>query len=195
MTVWLVCNSIAILLLAAVLFLTLRQVGFMLTQLGPVGARTSDDQAPRLGENIGYQIAALDSALRKPIRPILYLLLTHSCAACKTVRAAAGELARHWSNSVDIVVIYDSPRGSGDPISRTLIREGLVEYTASFREQLGVRLVPFGIRTDQNGTVIGRGLVNDVSHVESLLELQSTQDPQAGIIRKDDSPTIQVASA
>ena len=47
------------------LFLTIRQVGILLNQVGPVGARGST-QGPRIGENITPHVSSLSSVAGAP---------------------------------------------------------------------------------------------------------------------------------
>jgi hypothetical protein len=40
----------------------------------------------------------------------------------------------------------------------------------NMRERVGATFVPFAVATDRNGLVTGKGLVNEIAHLESLLE-------------------------
>lgn len=40
-----------------------------------------------------------------------------------------------------------------------------------FRTEAGVQSVPYGVCINEEGKVVGKGLVNNISHIESLLEI------------------------
>ena len=167
MIIWLAINSVLILVLTVALFLVTRQVGILLNQVGPVGARQST-QGPRVGENITPHVAALEVSAGAPRVPSLYVFGSESCAVCASVRKGAETLARYWSKRAAIRLVYDdSPRRPTEsPVA------GLsLWYDGRLRTRLGIELVPFAVMTDANGEVIGKGIVNDTSQLESLLEL------------------------
>jgi len=178
MFVWLAINSVVILVLTVALFLTIRQVGILLGQVGPVGARQST-QGPRIGENVAAHVAPLYGEGGPPALPTLYVFGSESCAICASVRDAAEGLERYWSGRAALRLVYDEPakqpRGAGGSAGGRVI----LWYDRDLRERLGIGLVPFGVMTDRSGEVIGKGIVNDVSQLESLLELVSRDRPSS----------------
>jgi hypothetical protein len=168
MIVWLAINSVLILIVIGALFLTIRQVGILLNQVGPVGARGST-QGPRIGENITAHVASLAGGGAASTAPSLYVFASESCAVCASVRKGAETLARYWSDRAAIRLVYDEhPRS---PSIGSLARGLSVWHDPGLRGRLGVELVPFAVMTNAAGEVIGKGVVNDASQLESLLEL------------------------
>jgi methylamine dehydrogenase accessory protein MauD len=168
MILWTAINSVAIVLVTLALFLTIRQVGLLLTRLGPGGARTSE-LGPRVGENILPQTAELQDGAFTQQEPTLYIFASQFCPACAMVREAAQAIARHWVGAARIVMVYDGlPPDAKQPTSANFV----VAAHPNLREKLDVRAVPYAVMTDARGFVVGHGLVNNASHIESLLELQ-----------------------
>src|SRR6476620_10694580 len=103
MTSWLLLNTAGLLILSAVVFLMLRQIGFLLQRSGVVGARATAE-GPRIGESIvsHFPPAGIPNGKAK-----LLVFLSDYCVVCKMVRAGAEPLARQWSQHADIYLIYD----------------------------------------------------------------------------------------
>lgn len=173
MQLWLILNSIGILILAALQYLVIRQIGLMLVRLGPIGARSSVDDGPRAGEVLSQQFSELRAGLPVGTRDLLVLFGSRSCSLCSEIRAGAQALQRHWSGTVQIVMVYDEVFDLSD-CSLPIFFDW-----ADKRRELSIKAVPFGVRVDSSDRVLGKGLVNTISHVESLLELQSHEmEPQ-----------------
>jgi hypothetical protein len=174
MIVWTAINSGAIVLVTLALYLTIRQVGLLLAHLGPGPAR-SGSQGPRIGENIASYVAALPRpAGPRPVRT-LYIFATEFCPVCAVVREAARAIAKHWQKSARLVMVYDAlsenkARPAGGPANF------LVVAHATLRQQLDIRAVPYAVLTNADGVVQIHGLVNNASHLESLLEGKGDSD-------------------
>jgi hypothetical protein len=168
MTLWLTMNSLGLAIIAAVLYLTLRQIGFVLHRIGTSGARGTDD-GPRIGENLNTH---LPPNLVATSKAKLLVFVSRQCSICEEIRQAADALAQSWNRDADIILIYDC-----DASQRTQavsqLRIGLYMGTdCAMRNSLGATFVPFAIAANTHGTVVGKGLVNEISHLESLLELE-----------------------
>ncbi|MBI1916759.1 MAG: hypothetical protein HYS12_18795 [Planctomycetes bacterium] len=172
---WSMINSVAIVLLAGCMLLIIRQVGFILSTLGPTGARGMN-QGPRVGENIS-PFVRFGGARPPTRRATLYLFASTFCPVCKTVREAAKVVARPWQPEVGILMVYDAK--ATDAGQGTLEPDGalLVTRSCGLREKLDIRTVPYAIMTDPDGVVTGHGLVNNASHLESLLEQWQASRP------------------
>ena len=171
MKIWMVINSGALLLTATFLYLTIRQVGLILGRMGPMGARPME-AGPRIGENI-MPLFGTEGRFGDSQKPTLYIFGSDSCGVCKHVKPAVESLLKYWNSKSNIIMIYDgdakngqSPSGS-DTESVPLIRRN------DLRQKLGINFVPFGMMVNSQGVVLGKGLVNEISHVESLLELSA----------------------
>jgi hypothetical protein len=145
MIVWTAINSAATAILMLALYLTIRQVGLLLTHLGPGGARASD-LGPRLGENISPYTASLGAAQDTDQRRTLFIFATEFCPACATVRDAAQTIAKHWAAAARVVMVYDALSTGNGAANRT---RGLVlTANPTLRVQLDIRAVPYAVVTD-----------------------------------------------
>lgn len=170
MVTWLTVNSILIAVVAFVLYLTIRQVGVVLSYVGPIGARQLTN-GPRIGENISVVLRAEHERLRVLRTPRLLVFGSKACSVCRHVRYACEQLAPVWRNAAEIVMIYDETIDDerSEPQNG---RNGLQWLgDTNLRQRLDINTVPYAVAMDAEGTVIGKGLVNNASHVESLLEL------------------------
>jgi methylamine dehydrogenase accessory protein MauD len=173
MTAWLSLNSIGLALVGAILYLVLRQLGFVLNRVGPVGAR-STPEGPRIGENLMHHVPEL-GAVSSQSRSKLIVFVSDSCSVCKRIRSGAEELSRFWHHDADILLVYDAADES-DQTRVQQISPGLfVKRDQDLRPRLGAMFVPFGIVTDRQGNVVSKALVNEIAHLESLLEAEREQ--------------------
>ena len=170
MTAWLILNSIGLVCVSAIVYLVLRQLGFVLNRVGPVGAR-STTEGPRVGENVTHHFPELVSD-GSHARSKLIVFVSDSCSVCKLIRNGAEELCKVWRRDADILLIYDATEEAGPtPLQRH--SPGLfIKRDRDLRRSLGATFVPFGLVTDWSGNVVGKALVNEIAHLESLLELE-----------------------
>ena len=153
------------------LFLSIRQIGILLARSGPVGARHSDGVGPRIGENIRPFVEPLFNDAAMQGRPGLYVFLSNACAVCTIVEQAAVRLGTHWHDRANIFLIYDGGPEDVDVGYRAVGRGAFLLRHPDIRERLGVNSVPHAVVINAAGVVLGQGLVNASSHLESLLEL------------------------
>ena len=172
MTFWIAVNSGAIAVLAVVLYLTIRQLGVLLARLGPSAARPAD-QGPRIRENIASYTGPLLPDASAARVPTLFVFGTDFCPICGVVRQAARAVAKQWRPAARIVLVFDGAAEVPAPEGTNLF----LTRHPTVREQLDIRAVPYAVMTDAAGTVLGHGLVNNASHLESLLELLETAHP------------------
>src|SRR5690242_12135626 len=92
MMMWLLLNSVGLAGIAAVLFLVLRQIGFLLQRVGLSGARGTSE-GPRIGENLAHYLPQLRDSGKKAK---LIVFGADSCSICSRVRSGAEELAKSW---------------------------------------------------------------------------------------------------
>ncbi len=173
MRLWLLLNSVGLVVVGAVLYLTLRQIGFVLSRVGPSGARGSAD-GPRVGENVSYFLAQV-AGLELPAKARLIVFGSEACSVCAHVRSGAEELARRWKRDADILLIYDCDADRGASPVQTVAAGLYFMRDCALRGRLGATFVPFAMMVDESGAVLGKGLVNEIGHLESLLELQRSK--------------------
>jgi len=103
MIVWtLILSSVVALELVAIFLLT-RQVGILLRNALPIGAR-DDGAGPRIGEDISIIIKDTHNSIGKKSGIIVFL--TKSCIACKGIEKDANNLSGYWINH-PITLWYD----------------------------------------------------------------------------------------
>lgn len=165
-------NTIGLLVLAVIQYLALRQIGSMLSRLGPLGARTVPEEGPRSGECVESQLRQMRSSPATASDGSLLLFVSSSCSVCREIRKSAALLANTWGKRVRIALCYDEEENSlSSPIDVSTTGSCEVHFgTRSFRSELNVPYVPFGVFVNSANIVVAKGLVNSTSHVESLLE-------------------------
>ena len=169
MKIWLYIDTLGLLVIAAMLYLTIRQVGLILGRLGPIGARSSDDVGPRVGENLSPVLDPLAMPVKNG-KSTLYIFGSDSCGICSKIKPAAAALMKYWAGKSNIIMLYDPEPGHMQNLPQA--KEGDVPiFRGAIREAVGIRAVPFAVMTNPAGIVLGKGLVNEMSHIESLLEL------------------------
>jgi methylamine dehydrogenase accessory protein MauD len=178
MTIWLLLNSIGLALVCAILYLVLRQLGYVLNRVAPPGAR-STSSGPRIGENVSYYLARLTGSELPPRQTTLIVFGADACSICAQIRQGAQELAKRWRSDANIVLVYDCTNELSQAPLQKLERGLYFKRDCQVREQLGADFVPFGIAVDRDGVVLGKGLVNEIGHLESLLELQTTRGQES----------------
>jgi methylamine dehydrogenase accessory protein MauD len=167
--IWTAFNSVTIVIVAGVVYLLLRQVGLILSNLGPAGARGLN-VGPRMGENITAHARFAPIAEPAVRRATLYIFASAFCPICKNVREAAKAIAKTWRPLADLIMVYDGK--ASDDAQKILKADGSLWVTSAvgMRENLNIRTVPYAVMADESGVVTGHGLVNSASHLESLLE-------------------------
>jgi hypothetical protein len=72
--------------------------------------------------------------------------------------------------AAEVIMVYDAK--ADDPGQGVLDADGALWVTraAGLRENLDIRAIPYAVMTTPAGVVTGHGLVNNASHLESLLE-------------------------
>lgn len=170
MTMWLFLNSVGLAAVAFVLFLTLRQLGFVLNRVSPLGARGTSE-GPRVGENLSNQLSFVFRESERA-KALLIVFGSDSCSICAQVKIDAQELAKTWRTEADIVLIYDCSEQTDSTPMEELGKGVFFKREWELRRRCGATFVPFGIVTDRKGNVVGKGLVNEIGHLESLLELE-----------------------
>lgn len=172
MTTWLILNSIGLATVGVVLYLLLRQMGYVLRRVGPTGARGTPE-GPRIGENLTHYLPELGAGRRKE-KAKLIVFVSEACSICAEIKSGAEDLAKAWRNEADILLVYDCEGASSDTPCKEVSRGLFSMRACNLRRQVGASFVPFAVITDSAGTVVNKGLVNEIGHLESLLEAQSS---------------------
>lgn len=170
MTIWLLLNSVGLAIVSAVLYLLLRQMGYVLRRVGPTGARGTPE-GPRIGENLTHYMPEL-AAGRLRAKAKLIVFVSDACSICAEIKLGAEALAKAWRSDADILLVYDCESTMPDTDWKEIAPGLFSRRACNLRRQANATFVPFAIVTDTAGTVVNKGLVNEIGHLESLLEAQ-----------------------
>ncbi len=151
-----------------------RQIGVLNRRLPPWGARSSDSH-PRVGERApSFDLLTIDGIRISSETQIpsasdtLLLFIAPGCTACADLAPAIRTIDRRGDVSV---VLVSSSRP--DSLRGYLSEYKLGAIPAIASEELGemynVNVTPFAAVIDEQGTLLGKGLVNSMEHLESLL--------------------------
>jgi methylamine dehydrogenase accessory protein MauD len=160
-----------------------REIGRIQVRLGPLGARVMDS-GPEIGEKAPAFDGLIDQYDRgvtvagiRP-RPQLLMFTGPKCSTCKALLPGIKALAKSEKN-LDVVLVSDgtpeehaeflASADVGAEISYLDAREVGIAY------QVGT--TPYGVLVDDDGTLAAKGLCNNMSHVESLLNALETSTP------------------
>lgn len=160
-----------------------REIGRIQVRLGPLGARVMDsgpeigDKAPAFDGLVDQHDREVSVAGIRP-RPQLLMFTGPKCSTCKALLPGVKALAKAEKN-LDVVLVSDgtpeehaeflASAGVGTEISYLDAREVGIAY------QVGT--TPYGVLVDDDGTLVAKGLCNNMSHVESLLNALETATP------------------
>jgi methylamine dehydrogenase accessory protein MauD len=161
-----------------VLAATIRQVGLIHRRIPPVGARMGDP-GPSVGSD-APAFEARDLYGREVSLPAaaggrsLLLFMTTTCSACTDLAPGIVALARDPGNTRVVVVC----RGEESQVRRFVSESGLRDITVVASQELcetfQVSAFPYAVLVDPSGTVLSKGLVNHLEHLESLIDAADT---------------------
>jgi len=171
---------ILVLVLVAVVFALVRQIGVLYERVAPAGAlmagkglktgelapvfdlQTLQGQAFRLGGE------------RSDGRSTLLFFLSPNCPVCKTLLPVLQAMRKSEAEWLEIVLASD---GDEKEHREWLKQQKLESWPYLLSPQLGMTMqvakLPFGALIDEKGILCARGLVNSREHIESLFEAKA----------------------
>lgn len=172
------------LLQSFVILLLLRQVGVLHLRIGPVGARVLA-VGPEIGQPITpfslvdmdnrHQAIQISNSMSKDV---MLVFVTPGCANCASLMAALKPLVRQSRDAVAWAVVgfggIDNCRSFRITHSLNFL---LFAYDPPARKQYRVNLSPYAVRIRKDGLTISKGLVNQIEHLESILDVNSPAAP------------------
>ena len=171
---------VLVLVLVAVVFALVRQIGVLYERVAPAGAlmagkglktgelapvfdlQTIQGQAFRLGGE------------RSDGKSTLLFFLSPTCPVCKTLLPVLQAMRSSEADWLEIVLASD---GDEQEHQQWLKQQKLESWPYILSPQLGMTMqvakLPFGALIDEKGVLCARGLVNSREHIESLFEAKA----------------------
>jgi len=168
---------VLVLVLAAMVFALVRQIGILYERVAPAGALMAGSGL-KTGEEIPvFDLETLDGrAIRiggksSNGKSTLLFFLSPTCPVCKTLIPILTAMRKSEANWLEIVFASD---GDEKEHRQWLQESKLESWPYILSRQLGVAMqvaqLPFAALIDENGILCARGLVNTREHIESLFE-------------------------
>jgi len=168
---------ILVLVLAAMVFALVRQIGILYERVAPAGALMAGSGL-KTGEEI--PVFDLETIAGQAIRiggknsngkSTLLFFLSPNCPVCKTLIPILTAMRKSEANWLEIIFSSDGDEKQHREWLRT---NQLDSWPYILSEQLGMTMqvakLPFAALIDENGILCARGLVNTREHIESLFE-------------------------
>ena len=163
----------AVVLLSAVVFALMRQIGVLHERVAPAGALMNAG-GPRVGEAAPMLTLADWSGVSRIVGGAtadgvhtLLLFVSPTCPVCKTILSIVMPMAR--DEKFHLVLASDGARTEHEAFVR---ENGLAAYSYFLSTDLGlayqVGKLPYAVLIGADGVVRGKGLVNTREHLESL---------------------------
>jgi len=168
---------VLVLVLVAVVFALVRQVGVLHERVAPAGALMAD-KGLKTGEKVPvYDLQTLSGHTiriggdRSDGKSTLLFFLSPSCPVCKTLIPVLRAMRSSEAGWLEIVLASD---GDEREHRAWLKRQKLESWPYVLSVQLGMGMqvakLPYAALIDGNGVLCARGLVNSREHIESLFE-------------------------
>ena len=174
---------ILVLLDTIVVVVAVRQIGIMHLRLGGGGAMALP-AGPPIGEP-APAFASRDTRgnlIESPWhsgRNSLLVFVSPGCGACPEVIPSIRAIRRADRRRTEILLVSNAPGESNEDYARKSLCPVIVdgEVVASY----AMDATPYGIAIDHQGVVRAKGVVNQIEHLESLLDhLSDSSDSSIG---------------
>ncbi len=171
---------VLVLVLVAVVFALVRQIGVLYERVAPAGALMAGkglktgELAPVFDlQTIQGQAFRLGGP-RSDGKSTLLFFLSPTCPVCKTLLPVLQAMRNSEADWLEIVLASD---GDEKEHREWLKKQKLESWPYVLSPQLGMTMqvakLPFGALIDENGILCARGLVNSREHIESLFEAKA----------------------
>ena len=171
---------ILVLVLAAMVFALVRQIGILYERVAPAGALMAGSGL-KTGEEIPvFELETIDGqAIRiggksSKGKSTLLFFLSPNCPVCKTLIPILAAMRKSEATWLEIIFASD---GNEKKHRQWLQESKLESWPYILSQQLGMTMqvakLPFAALIDENGILCARGLVNTREHIESLFEARA----------------------
>lgn len=168
---------VLLLIVAALQFALLRQIGVIHERIAPMGALTLD-KGPKEGESAPV-FDLLDLKKRRVKlggesaagKSTLIFFLSPTCPVCKKMLPILKSSARSEARRLEIILASD---GDAPEHERFVAAQNLTDFPYVLSQELGmtyrVGKLPYAVLIDEAGVVRAKGLINTREHLESLIQ-------------------------
>lgn len=168
---------VLLLIVAALQFALLRQVGVIHERIAPMGALTLD-KGPKEGESAPV-FDLLDLKKRRVKlggesaagKSTLIFFLSPTCPVCKKMLPILKSSARSEARRLEIILASD---GDAPEHERFVAAQNLTDFPYVLSQELGmtyrVGKLPYAVLIDEAGVIRAKGLINTREHLESLIQ-------------------------
>lgn len=171
-----------------------REIGRIQVRLGPLGARVMDS-GPEVGETAPAFTDLIDHRDREVSvggfrdNPQLLMFTGPKCSTCKALLPGIKAMAKAEKN-LEIMLVSD---GTAEEHAEFLASAKIgAEINYVDARDVGIAFqvgtTPYGVLLDVDGTIAAKGLCNNMSHIESLLNARETGTPSVHHLYADLEP-------
>ena len=168
---------VLVLVLAAMVFALVRQIGILYERVAPAGAlmagsglKTGEETPVFDLETLGGRAIRIGGTSSNGKSTLLFFL-SPTCPVCKTLIPILTAIRKSEASWLEILFASD---GDEKEHRQWLQESKLESWPYILSRQLGVTMqvaqLPFAALIDENGILCARGLVNTREHIESLFE-------------------------
>lgn len=162
----------AVLVLAGLVWVMLRQIGVLYERISPMGA-LMDSAGPEVGEaGPSFRLKSLTGGevnIGAVGRSQLVFFLSPTCPVCKQLLPVLASIRNDERSWLDVILASDGQEARHVEFIR---RSKLSAFPYVLSADLGmtyrVQRLPFAVLTDAEGVVRAKGLVNNREQLESL---------------------------
>jgi methylamine dehydrogenase accessory protein MauD len=157
-----------------------RQIGLIHERLGPAGARTMNP-----GPSIGTLAPAFDTQdfLGRQVtvgveqgKRTLLLFISTGCSICETILPSLKATARTEKDNLEVILV--APKSDVSHINEYIKANELSSIPLIVSDELAeaykISMAPYGVIVNRSGEVRAKGLINNLAHLESLLNAEET---------------------
>jgi len=159
------------------LLMLLRQVGMLHLRINPTGARMLPP-GPDIGERVKpILLKDLDDQERHVsvnhamAKDLLILFLSPVCRTCSSLIPSVKAVLRENSELECAILLFSDDKELCRKFRRKhRLSQVFCSYTLRARDHFQIGLTPYGVVIQRDGIVLAKGVVNQIEHLESLLE-------------------------
>ncbi|HZI86780.1 MAG TPA: thioredoxin-like domain-containing protein [Pyrinomonadaceae bacterium] len=177
-TIWLISHAVLWLvvgLLSVLVILLARQMGLIYRRLGSAPARMEND-GPAIGESVPEMTVRTLAGETKIIGGSnlisrLLVFVSVGCPACNLVAPAVRAVSKKERSALEtlIVSISADERAVRDFVKRNKLLEVPCIISNELAKRYEIHGPPYGVLLDRDGVVRAKGLINNMDHIESLI--------------------------